>query len=208
MAQERPRAGKTSAFRTVQCYHCRRTFDVGARAMTITCPKCFKRVQVQDVIVNQAQGLTKLQTCGRIVIEKKGRVVADLVEAHEGIEVKGVIRAAVLSGGPVVLHPKSTWRGDCRAPALHIEPGAVIERGFFTIANEADTKRLDLEPLPGVSAEERQKAAIARTPAPEPKPTPKQGATTQARKSASSKPTTKKKITKKVTKKTPRKKPD
>lgn len=204
MAQERPRAGKTSAFRTVQCYHCRRTFDVGARAMTITCPKCFKRVQVQDVVVKEAQGLKKLQTCGKVVVEKKGRVVADLVEAHEGIEVKGIIRAAVLSGGPVVLHPKSTWRGDCRAPSLHIEPGAVIERGFFTIANEDDTKRLELEPLPGVSAEERQKAAAARTPAPEPKPAPKQRAsTTPARKPTTGATPAKKKITKKVTRKKP-----
>ncbi len=82
MPVDRPKAASA---RTVQCYHCRKAFGVGARAMTITCPKCFKRVQIQDIVVESAHGVTKLQTCGKVIVEKKGRVIADLGEAHDGI---------------------------------------------------------------------------------------------------------------------------
>lgn len=160
MAQERARAGKGAAFRKVQCYHCRQTFDVGARAMTITCPKCFKRVQVQDVVVKEAQGLKRLQTCGKIIIERKGRVIADLVEAHEGIEVKGILQAAVVAGGPVVLRSKSKWKGDCRAPELHIDEGASIQSGFFEIAGAEASARLGLGPLPGVAGARAHALAV------------------------------------------------
>lgn len=118
--------------------------------MTMTCPRCHKRLQLEDVVVKAAQGLTKLQTCGRILIEKKGSVRADLVEAHEGIEVLGAIRAKVLSGGPVVIGEKAKWQGDCRAPSVRIGDGAKIEGGYFEIASYEQGLQLGLSELPGV----------------------------------------------------------
>lgn len=156
---------KNASARKVQCYHCRETFAVGARAMTMTCPKCFKRVQIQDVVIKNAHGVKKLQTCGKVVVEKKGRVIADLVEAHEGIEVRGILQAAVLSGGAVVLRAKAEWKGDCRAPSMLIEPGASIRGGFFQIADRSATKRLGIDPLPGV----RNAGPPKDSPAPSPK---------------------------------------
>lgn len=142
--------GKQARYRKVQCYHCRAQIEVSPRAMTMTCPRCNKRLQLEDVTINVAQGLTKLQTCGRIIIEKKGSVRADLVEAHEGIEVLGSIRAKVMSGGPVVIGEKAKWHGDCRAPSVRIGDGAKIEGGYFEIASFEQGVQLGLTELPGV----------------------------------------------------------
>lgn len=136
-----------SNLRTVQCYHCRTSFEVSARAMTVSCPACSKSIRVEDIVVTGAQGVTKLQTCGRITIEKNGRVIAQLVEAQQGIEVHGVMEAKVLSGQKVFIGAKAQWKGDLRAPSVEIEAGAKILRGYFEI--HPDRNAPGLTPLPG-----------------------------------------------------------
>ncbi len=133
MAKQPP----VAAQRPVQCYHCRHRFDVSAKAMTSSCPKCNKALLIQDVVVKGIEACRKLQTCGRIVIEKKGRVMAQLVEAHAGIEVEGVCETKTYSGGAVRLGPKAEWKGDCRAPKIDIEPGAKILGGYFVIPDDS-----------------------------------------------------------------------
>ena len=48
----------------------------------------------------------------------------------------GSLDAKSVVSGPVLLGPKSRWKGDLTAPRLYIEPGATIEGGFFRIAAE------------------------------------------------------------------------
>lgn len=141
---------KGGTLKQVQCYHCRAQFEVSARAMTVSCPKCYKSLLVDDVTIKTAHGVTKLQTCGKLVVEKRGRVRAELVEAHGGIEVHGIIEGKVVSGGPIVVHEKAKWKGDCRAPTIRIAPGAKIERGFFEIGSGPAAEALGLPKLPGV----------------------------------------------------------
>ena len=124
---------RPTASKTVQCYHCRHPFEVGGRAMSTSCPGCHKPVIVQDVIVTGLKTTQKLQTCGRVVIKARGRVIAGRVEAQGGVEVLGAINANVTSAGPVVIGPKGRWKGDCHAPALEVKLGARIEGGFFEI---------------------------------------------------------------------------
>ena len=122
--------------RTVQCYLCRRRFEVGARAQSTSCPGCNKPVIVEDIIVKQLKPVKRVQTCGRIVVQKKGRIISEFVEAHEGIEVLGVLQADVISGGPVIIGAKARWKGDLRAPSLEIKQGARIEGGRFSVPDD------------------------------------------------------------------------
>jgi len=124
---------RQTATKTVECYHCRHDFNVSGRAMSTSCPGCNKPVIVQDVIVKGLTTTRKLQTCGRVIIKPRGRVIAGLIEAQEGVEVLGVLNGNVTSAGPVVIGPKARWKGDCRAPTLKVKLGARIESGFFEI---------------------------------------------------------------------------
>ena len=101
--------------------------------MSTSCPDCHQPVIVQDVIVTGLKTTSRLQTCGRVVVKKRGRVIAGLIEAQKGVEVLGALNGNVISGGPVVIGPKGRWRGDCRAPTLEVQLGARIENGFFQI---------------------------------------------------------------------------
>jgi DNA-directed RNA polymerase subunit RPC12/RpoP len=143
----RRRTGKETARRVIQCYHCRNRFDVGQKTESTQCPSCNQRVIVADVIVKAIMPVSKVQTCGRIVIQRKGTVNAEFVEAHEGLEVLGGLNARVFSGGAVIIGPKARWNGDCHAPSVEIKPGARIESGRFYVPDHS----LGLADLPNRS---------------------------------------------------------
>ena len=121
--------------RLVQCYLCRHRFEVGRRAQSTACPQCSRAVIVGDVNVKQLKPVTAVKTCGRVVVHRKGRVIAKTVEAHLGIEVRGVLDAKVVSGGPVVIGAKARWKGDCSAPSVIIKPGAQVA-GYFAVPDD------------------------------------------------------------------------
>lgn len=121
--------------RQIQCYHCRHRFEVGGRAQSTSCPKCSKRLVVEDQIVTGPKiGLRELRTCGKIVVEKKGRLAAERIEAHGGIVCEGVLDARqVISGQKVTIGAKATFRGDLQAPSVELQLGAKVLPSVFAI---------------------------------------------------------------------------
>lgn len=119
--------------RPVTCYHCGHAFDIAARAMSSSCPKCSKPLNVQDVVVKTAHFVRKIQTCGRIIVEAKGQLNAAHIHAQLGVEVIGTVEGNVTCGGVVSIGPKAKWKGDCRSAALVVADGATITRGFFQV---------------------------------------------------------------------------
>jgi hypothetical protein len=119
--------------RTVLCYHCRTKFDVGGMAMSRPCPHCHKPVLIEDVVVRAYKPVVKLETCGKLIVRKGGRVNAKHIEAQLGIECEGAIHGATVSGGRVLLGKNAEWRGDLDAPSLSVKAGAKILGGYFRI---------------------------------------------------------------------------
>jgi len=154
---------KPEGHRTIQCLHCRGRFEVSVGAISVPCPKCFKTSSVEDFILKKNKAkllmLSSVRTCGRIVIPKGARLVSDLVEAHEGIEVHGHLDAKrVISGRIAVIGKKGVWKGDLQAPGLIVEERAIIERGYFEIPADP----LGLSTLPSALPEPGKKTAAAR----------------------------------------------
>jgi len=129
-------ARKPPPTRAIRCYNCRHPFEVAQKAMTVSCPKCYKQLLVQDIVVNKTHSVRKLQTCGKILVEPRGHVIAQVVDAVEGIEVRGAMEAGAVTASQVHLTGKSKFKGDCRAGAIYIELGAQIGGGFFRIPDE------------------------------------------------------------------------
>ena len=123
-----------SAPRTVQCYHCRQLFDVPPRAMSISCPWCYKRVGLDDMHFRGVCWTSKIQTCGRITIHPKSELVAPLVEASQGIDVHGSAEGILVSGGQIYIGPKARVKGQVRAPSIKVEKGGAIDGAYVQIA--------------------------------------------------------------------------
>ncbi|MFG0328838.1 MAG: hypothetical protein ACF8PN_02960 [Phycisphaerales bacterium] len=121
--------------RTVYCYNCGHPIEVGRRTMSTSCPGCSKPVIVEDIVVKSYKGVMAVETCGKLVVSKRGHVVAKKrVIAHGGIEVDGKLQCGeAIAAGPVRLGGKSEWKGNLRATSLKIELGAKIHGGLFQI---------------------------------------------------------------------------
>ncbi len=121
---------------TVQCYHCRHRFEVAVRAQSTSCPKCSKPLFVGDIVVKQLKPVKEVRTCGKIIVQKTGRIIADLVEAHRGIECLGNVDVKKAIAGPVTIGPKAVWKGDCHALSITIKLGARIRAGRFFVPED------------------------------------------------------------------------
>lgn len=118
---------RTSAKRTVRCYLCGHRSEVSTRTMSTNCPGCHRAIKVEDVTVKTYLPVNDLQTCGKVTITKKGRVVAKRIQSGDGIVCEGVLEGAVETDGPVTLGPKASWKGNslqCRS--LSIADGAKL----------------------------------------------------------------------------------
>lgn len=121
----------------IVCSHCGHDFVVGGRAMTLTCPSCYQPLTLEDVIVKTVRWGGRIETCGMLVVERRGQVFAKSVRSSLGIEIAGVLQADVRTNGPVIIRDRARFKGDCAAPRIHIEEGAIVEGGKFSIVPHA-----------------------------------------------------------------------
>lgn len=120
--------------RVVRCYHCLRECEVSSRAMSSSCPHCHRQVAIADIVVRDRHWGGRLQTCGRILIDRAAKVQVNCLQASEGVELLGSLKGRIVSYGPVVLGEGSSLDGDLQAPAVSVAPGARIIGGKFSIS--------------------------------------------------------------------------
>lgn len=126
---------KSPASYYVYCYLCGHRFEVGRRTMTTSCPACFRAVLIEDVVINNYQGVMNVETCGKLIVKKNGNVIATKrVVAYGGIEVMGRLQCGhALTAGLACIKPRAEWKGDLDAPSVDIQEGAKIHGGRFRI---------------------------------------------------------------------------
>ena len=125
-----PEARKPSDSRDVVCTNCNHVCEVANRAMSISCPHCKKRLDLEDYKIRGYYAVTDFATCGDIVVERRGFVVAPV--KVENLTVKGKLQGQVTARGKVSIGKKGWLKGDIVAPSLQIKSGAVVD-GFLRI---------------------------------------------------------------------------
>lgn len=126
-----------SARRTVRCLHCASPFVVPSSASTLTCPVCYQRVRVDDVVITGRQNHHRIETCGVVVVKKFAHVHADILASGTGILVEGEVQARSARTPSLVLGPQAVWSGDVEAQSLSIDPASTIKGGRFQIRTRA-----------------------------------------------------------------------
>ena len=89
-----------------------------------------------------------IETIGVVTVEKRGNVVADRIVCG-GLIVRGKVKGAVDSRGPVLVGPEAEIKGNVTAPSLAVGAGAVLE-GKYAIGKQ-----------PGASAAQEPERPIA-----------------------------------------------
>ncbi len=128
-----PATGSTArraSVKQVVCTHCERPIEVSRRAMSVFCPHCKKRLILEDFKIRTYYAVREFATCGDIVVERKGHVVAPIKVGN--LTVKGKVQGNVTVRGKVVISKTGWFKGEIKAPSLNIENGAVVD-GFLRI---------------------------------------------------------------------------
>ena len=126
---------RNSAVKEVVCTQCGRPSDVARRAMSIFCPHCKQRLVLEDFKIRTYYAVRDFSTCGDIVVERKGHVVA-LIRVGN-LTVNGKVQGSVTARGKVVIGKTGSFKGDLCAPNLLIENGGSLD-GFVRIGERAD----------------------------------------------------------------------
>ncbi len=119
-----------AAVRQVICTHCHCATDVALRAMSVFCPHCNKRLILEDYKIDSYYAVREFSTCGDVVVEKKGHVVAPIKASN--LTIKGKVQGSVVVRGQVEIKKTGWFKGELEAPCLVIEGGAVFD-GFVRI---------------------------------------------------------------------------
>ena len=123
-----------AAVKQVACTHCERLTKVAVRAMSIFCPHCKKRLILEDFKIDSYYAVREFATCGDVIVEKKGHVVAPIKAGN--LTVKGKVQGHVTARRQVQIKKTGSLRGDLEAPCLLVESGAVMD-GFVRIGPPA-----------------------------------------------------------------------
>ena len=170
---------------TINCLFCGKSQEVARRAMSVTCKFCNKSLKLEDIAIKQYEARRLIATCGVVTIEKKGSAITDAIKCG-GLIVRGKVKGAVESQGPVLIGPEAEVKGDVKAPTLAVGAGAVLE-GQYKIGWKDDepAERTDAAPPgePSDMPEPEQDPADA----PDAIATSPEHASTTARKSAPTK---------------------
>src|SRR3989304_5220708 len=119
-----------AAVKRVFCTHCAQVMEVAVRAMSVFCPHCNKRLILEDYKINSYYAVREFSTCGDVIVEKKGHVVAPIKAGN--LTVKGKVQGHVTARGHVEIKKTGWLKGDLEAPCLVVENGAVLD-GFVRI---------------------------------------------------------------------------
>ena len=104
--------------------------------MSVTCKFCHKSLKLEDVQFKGYEARRVVETCGGVTVERKGNLITDRVTCG-GMIVRGKVRGAVTSRGPVLVGPEAEIKGDMSAPTLAVGAGAVLE-GRYDIGPKPD----------------------------------------------------------------------
>ena len=111
---------------TIVCLYCNKPQEVSRRAMTVTCRFCSKSLKLEDQHFKDYQARRVIETCGIVTVERKANVVADRITCG-GLIVRGRLKGAINSRGPVLVGPEAEITGNVTAPAMAIGAGAILE---------------------------------------------------------------------------------
>jgi DNA-directed RNA polymerase subunit RPC12/RpoP len=113
-----------NGMKVVPCTYCRAPIEVSQQAMSIFCPHCHKRVVCEDYCIRSYHAVRLFATCGDIVVEKKGHVVAPVLA--NSLVVRGLVKGNVRVQSVVEIDQSGTIQGNVESPRLILHDGGKL----------------------------------------------------------------------------------
>lgn len=134
------------ATRIVRCCHCRGMMRVAARALSVFCPHCQKRVTLESLrIVGSHPGRT-LSTCGDIIVEPAS--LLNLEITANNVVIRGRVNGSVVANGRLEVASTGQVYGNVKAARIIVEEGGIIQGRCEMAPSPQAVRRPAQEPEP------------------------------------------------------------
>lgn len=128
----RPEARETASVRDMDCPFCGQRLRVPTRAINTRCTACHKHLRLEDVVVRGDSPLTRISTCGTILVEPNARFSGALQASH--IVVAGRVMGTIIGTQSVELTETGKVAGTIASRKLVASDRALID-GEINILN-------------------------------------------------------------------------
>jgi len=142
-----------SGMRDVPCTYCGGPIQVSQQALSIFCPHCHKRVVCEDYCIKSYHAVRLFATCGDIVVERKGHVVAPILA--NSLVVRGLVKGDVRVQSVVEIEATGTIQGNVEAPRLILREGGKLIGQCKIIPKPL---KVPSQPVPTVPGEPKEPA--------------------------------------------------
>ncbi|MEE8169928.1 MAG: polymer-forming cytoskeletal protein [Phycisphaerae bacterium] len=116
--------GTPLASRVIHCCHCRGALRVSARALSVPCPHCHRRVGIEDIVIAGSFTGRTMVTCGDVLIEVGGQIHIPI--SAQNVLVRGLVKGTILAMDSVTVTHTGRVFGDVETRRLHVEEGGRI----------------------------------------------------------------------------------
>lgn len=119
-----------------RCCRCGANFRVPAGLLQGVCPSCNAATRMGDLYIRGSHWGGSLITSGVLFVHERARVTTDVAAAGLGARIEGRFDGSLISGGLVWVCGTASIGGSIRAPAMRVEPGAIIEGGPIVVPDD------------------------------------------------------------------------
>jgi cytoskeletal protein CcmA (bactofilin family) len=121
----RPEARHAATTRDIDCPFCGQSFRVPLRAINTRCTACHKHLRLEDVVVRGDSPLTRISTCGTILIEPNARFSGVLQAAQ--VVVAGRVMGTIIGTRKVEVTSTGKIAGTIATRDLKADNQALID---------------------------------------------------------------------------------
>lgn len=123
---------KETGPRIICCPNCGGSQEVGPSALSVVCRRCNVSVKIGNEKITQYSATVALETCGSVVIEKKGALVVQKRVVANDLTLKGSLKGNTVVFDTAHIAAGAQLVGDLKARVLTVEDGAAL-KGFLHI---------------------------------------------------------------------------
>ncbi len=128
----RPESRNAPTTRDIDCPYCGETLRVPLRAINTRCTSCHKHLRLEDVVIRGDSPLTRVTTCGMILVEPCARFSGALQGAE--VVIAGRVMGTVIGTRHVEVTATGKVAGTIATRELVADDGALID-GEINILN-------------------------------------------------------------------------
>jgi ribosomal protein S27E len=122
---QRPESRNAPTTREIDCPHCGSTLRVAIRALNTRCTECAKHLRLEDIVIRGDSPLTRIVTCGSILVEPSARF-SGMLQGSE-LVIAGRVMGTLIGTRRVEVTATGKVAGTVATRDLVVSPQSVVD---------------------------------------------------------------------------------